>query len=98
MGLASVQRARGDIVHYAHRGLGVREYSLSAARAVRRAIPFDGICLMTMDPASALSQATGGRLDRSLRQRELRAPHGFDDELRVALGVGSTTWGGLVLM
>lgn len=129
-------------MHYAHRGLGVREYSLSAARAIRRAIPFDGMCLMTMDPATllptghvienglpqeatprlaeiehserdfnkfndlarreiragALSQATGGRLDRSLRQRELRAPHGFDDELRVALGVGSTTWGGLVLM
>ena len=35
---------RGDIVRLAHRGLGVSEFSLAAARALRRAVPFDGVC------------------------------------------------------
>jgi hypothetical protein len=32
--------------------------------------------------AASLSAATGGRLERSLRPRELRGPNGFADELR----------------
>jgi DNA-binding CsgD family transcriptional regulator len=105
-------------------------------------IPFDGVCLMTMDPATllptghvienglpdevaprlaeielqgpdfnrftelarrgspaaSLSEATGGKLERSRRHRELRRPHGFEDELRAALATESGTWGGVVLM
>ena len=49
-------------------------------------------------PAASLSEATGGDLDRSLRQREVRAPSGFGDELRVALVDGTSTWGGLTLL
>jgi DNA-binding CsgD family transcriptional regulator len=49
-------------------------------------------------PAASLSEATGGHLERSVRQRELRRPHGFDDELRAALATDSGTWGGIVLM
>jgi DNA-binding CsgD family transcriptional regulator len=140
--VVSPDRIRGDIIGLSHRGFGVRDFSLSAARILRRAIPFDGVCVVTMDPATllltghvienglpeevaprlaeievlepdfnkftglagasspaaTLSQATGGDLDRSVRHRELRRPHGFADELRAAFTSDSGTWGGIVLM
>jgi DNA-binding CsgD family transcriptional regulator len=139
---ASLERTRDDVVRLAHRGLGVRDFSMSAARILRRAVPFDGVCVMTMDPATllptghfienglpdetaprlaeielqepdfnkftelarrrppaaSLSESTGGQLERSRRQRELRRPYGFEDELRAALTTDSGTWGGIVLM
>ena len=142
MAAASLARARTDIARLSHRGLAVREFSLGAGRILRHLVPSDGICVMTMDPATllptghvienglpeeatrqlaeielrgtdfnrfselarrsrpaaSLSRATGGKLDRSERQRELRRPHGFDDELRVTLATDSGTWGGVVLM
>jgi hypothetical protein len=129
MGSGAWQRARGDIVSLVHRGLGVLDFSLAAARALRGVVAFDGVCVLTLDPATALptgevvengvpdaerprlteielgepdvnkfsdlarrplpaaslSAATGGDLDRSLRQREVRRPSGFADELRAAL-------------
>src|SRR5262249_41376876 len=39
-----------------------------------------------------------GRLDQSLRQRELRRPSGFEDELRAVLVSDSETWGALTLL
>jgi DNA-binding CsgD family transcriptional regulator len=142
MAVVSPERIRGDIQGLSHRGFGVRDFSLSAARILRRAIPFDGVCVVTIDPATllltghvienglpeeatprlaeievaepdfnkfttlaresspaaTLSQATGGDLDRSLRHRELRRPHGLADELRAAFTSDSGTWGGIVLM
>jgi DNA-binding CsgD family transcriptional regulator len=50
----SPQRARDDIVRLAHKGLGVRDFSLAAARSLRRAVPYDGVCVVTMDPATLL--------------------------------------------
>jgi DNA-binding CsgD family transcriptional regulator len=50
------------------------------------------------EPAAGLSQATDGILDRSLRQRELRRPSGFEDELRVVLRDQTGAWGALTLM
>jgi DNA-binding CsgD family transcriptional regulator len=138
----SPERTRGEIVRLVHRGMDVRSFALAAARALRRAVPFDGVCVLTLDPASllptgevvenglpaaamarlteieiresdynkfdalaraphpaaSLSRATGGRLDRSLRQRELRRPSGFEDELRAALVGDSETWGALTLL
>jgi DNA-binding CsgD family transcriptional regulator len=47
---------------------------------------------------AALSAATGGVLDRSLRHRELKAPNGFGDELRAVLADETGTWGGLTLL
>jgi len=44
-------------------------------------------------PAASLSDVTEGDLDRSLRQREIRAPGGFADELRVVLSDSTGTWG-----
>lgn len=43
--------------------------------------------------AASLSDVTAGDLDRSLRQREIRRPGGFGDELRAVLG----GWGALTV-
>jgi len=48
--------------------------------------------------AAGLSAATDGELDRSLRQRELRRPSGFADELRAVLPGATGTWGALTLL
>jgi DNA-binding CsgD family transcriptional regulator len=140
---------RADIGRIVHRGLDVPELSRDAARVLRRAVPFDGTCLVTIDPATvlptgevvdqglpaaarerlteievgeddyikfsalgragsrgpgpggpaaSLGEATGGDLHLSRRHRELKHPHGFGDELRVALVDDSGTWGGLTLL
>src|ERR1700742_2318082 len=47
--------------------------------------------------AASLSEATGGDLSKSERHREVRAPHGFGDELRAALVVDDAMWGGITL-
>jgi DNA-binding CsgD family transcriptional regulator len=48
--------------------------------------------------AAALSDATGGDLNRCLRHRELRAPNRFGDELRAVLADDGAIWGGLTLL
>ncbi len=45
-------RLRDDIARLLHRRSGVHEFSLAAARVLRRAVPFEGVCFLTMDPAS----------------------------------------------
>ena len=131
---------REDVGRLLHQGCCLRV--LARARILRRAVPFDGVCFLTMDPATlvptgevvenglpvpaftrmteieqrgedfnafralalsprhaaTLSEATGGALDRSERHREVRAPHGFGDELRAALVDDQTTWGALTLL
>ncbi len=47
-------------------------------------------------PAASLSEATAGDLDRSLRQREIRRPGGFADELRAVLAA-APAWGALTV-
>jgi len=120
----------------------VQDFSRAVTRILRRAVPFDGVCLLTVDPATllptgevvedglpaaamirlteielrepdfnkftalartdqptaSLSGATAGDLDRSLRQRELRRPSGFADELRAVLSGTTGTWGALTLL
>jgi DNA-binding CsgD family transcriptional regulator len=49
-------------------------------------------------PAASLGAATGGDLDLSIRQRELRRPSGFGDELRVVCRDDTGTWGALTLL
>jgi DNA-binding CsgD family transcriptional regulator len=48
-------------------------------------------------PVATLDEATKGERKSSARYREAIAPLGFGDELRVALRVGSVTWGFLCL-
>lgn len=139
---ATRARVRGDIVRLAQRGLGVEDFAQSVSRVLARAVPFDGTCLLTIDPATllptgevvenglppdlmgrlmeielsepdvnkfvalargsrpaaSLSAATSGDLDGSLRQREIRRPSGFEDELRAVLPGPSGTWGALTLL
>jgi DNA-binding CsgD family transcriptional regulator len=134
-------RVRADIVRLVHRGLPAAEYSRAVGDVLCRAVPAEGTCLMTMDPATmvptaeyvenglpadamtrlleiefrepdfnkwvglaqggrtaaSLSDATAGDLDRSLRQREIRRPGGFSDELRVVLSTATGTWGALTV-
>jgi DNA-binding CsgD family transcriptional regulator len=139
--MSSPDRLRSELVQLVHRGVGVREFSLGAAQILARSVPFDGVSVLTMDPATrlvtsafvenglrgeaavriaeiehyerdvntfgalarsgrraaSLSETTGGDLGRSLRHRELRAPNGLGDELRVVLTCDAATWGGLTL-
>ncbi len=140
--VANAERVRDGLVRAANRGLAVDGFARTATRILRRAVPFDGTCLVTLDPATllptgeivenglpaeatmrlndiemrepdvnkfsalaegtrpaaSLSEATSGDLDRSLRQRELRRPHGLGDELRAVLPDPTGTWGALTLM
>lgn len=139
--MAAHARVRDEIVRLTHRGLSVAEFSRAVGDALGRAVPAEGTCLMTTDPATmlptaefvenglpaaellrlveievreqdfntwvqlahadrpagSLSQATDGDLDRSLRQREIRHPGGFADELRVVLTGSTGTWGQLTI-
>lgn len=52
--MASHTSLLADVVRLAHRAADVREYSLRAARVLARAVPFDGVCVLTMDPATLL--------------------------------------------
>ena len=54
MPTASPERLREDLISLVHRGGDVREFSLDAARILRRAVPFDGVCVLTFDPATVL--------------------------------------------
>jgi len=135
--MVDAARVRDDIVRLVHRGLPVPEFAQAVGGAILRAVPAEGTCLYTLDPATllptaeyvenglpaaellrlveievrepdfnkwtqlaradhpaaSLSEATAGDLDRSLRQREIRRPGGFADELRAVLG----SWGALTV-
>jgi hypothetical protein len=52
--VASPDRFRRDLVDLLHRGGDVREFSLRAARILGRSVPFDGVCMVTLDPATSL--------------------------------------------
>lgn len=140
---ASAARAREELIEIGGRGLDARGFSRAAARAIRRRIPFDGVCVLTLDPATllptgeplvedalpaaatprlaeievgepdfnkfralaraprpaaALSEATDRDLDRSRRHRELKRPHGFDDEMRAAIVGPGGAWGAITLL
>jgi DNA-binding CsgD family transcriptional regulator len=48
------ERARGDVARLADRGFDVPEFSRAVVRALKRAVPFDGSCVLTIDPATLL--------------------------------------------
>jgi DNA-binding CsgD family transcriptional regulator len=139
---ATLARARDDLVRVVHRSSGLPAFARDMGRTLQRAVPFEGMCLLTVDPATllptgeivqnglppsarirlteielgeadvnkftalasapvpaaSLSAATRGELDRSLRQREIRRPNGFADELRAVLTGPTGSWGTLTLL
>ena len=130
-------RVYTEVKRLCYSGLDGISLVREAARRLRRAVPFEAYCALTMDPLSGLitraraegmggeeearvflervyfeddpnaysalaqtrrstlllSEATGGRLDRSLRYRELLAPLGHAHELRGVFTVGRELWG-----
>ena len=51
---ATRERVRHDIARLIHRPVGVPEFARTVSRTLARAVPFDGTCLLTMDPATLL--------------------------------------------
>src|SRR3954468_159398 len=64
MAVASTERLRSDLVQLIHGGGGGGDFSLGPSCLVARAVPFDGVCLVTMDPATLLP--TGEVVDNGL--------------------------------
>ena len=139
---ATRARVRVDVVRLVHRGVGLDDLTHDLAGVLQRAVPFDGTCLLTVDPgtllptgevvenglpptararlteielgepdfnkftalaradvpAASLSGATEGDLERSIRQRDVRRPNGFGDELRCILTGPTGVWGSLTLL
>ena len=62
------ESVRADVAGLAHRGLDVPEFSTAVARALVRAVPFDGTCLLTIDPATLLP--TGEVVENGLSAAE----------------------------
>ena len=58
---------------------------------------YDGMSERWSQPVMLLSEATGGRLERSLRYRELTGPLGLGFEVRGACMAGRKRWGGIEL-
>ncbi len=50
----SVLAVRDDIVRIVHRAADMPELTGAVGRTLRRAVPFEGICLLTIDPATLL--------------------------------------------
>jgi DNA-binding CsgD family transcriptional regulator len=46
------ERVREDLTRLLHQRADVRDFALGAARILARAVPFEGVCVLTMDPAT----------------------------------------------
>ena len=58
------QRVRDEVVRLVHRITDVPQLAHEVTRLLRRAVPFDGTCLLTMDPATLLP--TGDVVENAL--------------------------------
>ncbi len=71
---------RSEIVRIAHVRQNLHEFARDAARVLRRAVPFDGIALVAVDPATALpvdkwkDNSLGGSAGWRLAEIEHREP------------------------
>jgi DNA-binding CsgD family transcriptional regulator len=63
--MSTPDRVRADLARLVHRGGGARAFSLGATRILARSVPFDGVSVLTMDPATRL--ATGAFVENGLR-------------------------------
>ena len=73
--VVSPDRLRHDLVQLVHRTRGVRDFSLGATQILARSVPFDGVSVVTMDPATSLATSAfvqnGLRADAALRIAEI---------------------------
>ena len=64
-----------ELVQLANRGWGVREFSLGATKILAGLVPFDGVSVLTMDPATSLATSAfvqnGLRAEAALRIAEI---------------------------
>jgi DNA-binding CsgD family transcriptional regulator len=60
----SPERFRDDLIRLMHRGADLRGFALGAARILARAVPFEEVCVLTMDPATLVP--TGGVAENGL--------------------------------
>jgi quinol monooxygenase YgiN len=51
IGACQSRQPNEDLARLAHRGSEVPEFTRRAARTIRRVVQFDGICMLTLDPA-----------------------------------------------
>jgi DNA-binding CsgD family transcriptional regulator len=77
-------RARDEIVRLVHRTTGVHELARDVKRILERAVPFDGVGLLTVDPATLLptSDIVYARLAVSNGVYRELSPRFFEIELR----------------
>jgi DNA-binding CsgD family transcriptional regulator len=134
------ERGRDDLIRLTHRGLARTEFVLRAAELLGEAVPFDGACWHTVDPATrlitshytnlsgegfryicrneylqddvskfaslagrrrpatTLSEATGQKLERSARYRDIYQPRGWGSELRASFDLAGTSWGSVMML
>ena len=65
-------RRSSPLLRLAHRGLGVRDFSFAAARPSVPLVAFDGICVLTFDPATLLP--TGEVVENGLPEAAWTSP------------------------
>jgi DNA-binding CsgD family transcriptional regulator len=56
--VTSPARVREDLVRLVHRGADVRDFALGAVGILARAVPFEGVFVATMDPATLMPTGT----------------------------------------
>jgi DNA-binding CsgD family transcriptional regulator len=105
-GIRDHERIRGDVHRLVHRGVGVPQLARETARIVHRSVPFDGTCLLTMDPATLLptgefvenglpTSATVRLTEIELREPDVNKFTALARGPRPAASLGETTEGEL---
>ncbi len=103
---ASPDRLRRDLVQLVHRGRGVRDFSLGASQILARWVSFDGVCMLTMDPATRLAtnafvenglpaEATVRMTEIEYREGDVNTFDGLVRSGRLAASLSLTTGGDL---
>jgi DNA-binding CsgD family transcriptional regulator len=79
--VASPDRLRRDLVDLVHSAGDVREFSIGAARILGRCVGFDGVCMITLDPATSLptAEVAHNGLPPSVQPRMAQIEIGGDD-------------------
>ena len=54
---ATLARVRDDLVRIVHRTSGLPAFARDMGSTLRHAVPFEGVCLLTVDPATLLPTA-----------------------------------------